>query len=57
VGFVGNVRNYYDMLSWMTQGESATNKPGAPDKAAAPAQAVPARLAAIRSADARPRAH
>jgi membrane-bound lytic murein transglycosylase F len=26
VGFVGNVRNYYDMLSWMTQGDPAQAK-------------------------------
>ena len=58
VGFVGNVRNYYDMLSWMTQGEAATGKPGSPDKAAAKAQPASARLAAgLRSADAPPRAH
>jgi hypothetical protein len=55
VGFVGNVRNYYDMLAWMTQGEAAPAQPGASDKVTATAQPATTRLAEIRSADAPPR--
>ncbi len=52
VGFVGNVRNYYDMLSWLTQNGSETAKP-APEKASA---ATATKVAQIRSADVPPRA-
>jgi len=57
VGFVGNVRNYYDMLSWMTQGEAVTAKPGLSDKAVAKAQPASIKMAGLRSASAPPRAH
>ena len=54
VGFVGNVRNYYDMLSWLTQNGAETAKPApAPEKASA---ATATKVAAIKSADAPPRA-
>ncbi|WP_051748224.1 membrane-bound lytic murein transglycosylase MltF [Nevskia soli] len=57
VGFVGNVRNYYDMLAWMTQAEAAPAQPGAGDKVTATAQPATTRLAEIRSADAPLHAH
>ncbi|MBV8062830.1 MAG: membrane-bound lytic murein transglycosylase MltF [Nevskia sp.] len=59
VGFVGNVRNYYDMLSWLTQNEPQNqpdaNRPETAEKASA---GVPpgTRLAQLRSAAAAPRA-
>ncbi|MDR3416665.1 MAG: membrane-bound lytic murein transglycosylase MltF [Nevskia sp.] len=52
VGFVGNVRNYYDMLSWMTQTD-ADGKPAGPGQPVASAKA-PAETAVLRSADAVP---
>jgi membrane-bound lytic murein transglycosylase F len=48
VGFVGNVRNYYDMLSWITENRDAL--PQSP-KAAAPAAEI---KTAVRSSGAPP---
>lgn len=62
VGFVGNVRNYYDMLNWLTQQKDGDSEVEAarppPEKTAtAPAHAARAtKVAEIRSADAPPRA-
>ncbi len=52
VGFVGNVRNYYDMLSWMTQGEAVAAKPLISGKTAAATQTATAGPTELRSADA-----
>jgi membrane-bound lytic murein transglycosylase F len=55
VAFVGNVRNYYDMLMWMTQDEGEESKPSdSSRKAAAPAAGA---TPAFRSADAAPLLH
>jgi membrane-bound lytic murein transglycosylase F len=56
VGFVGNVRNYYDMLNWLTQEDVETAKPEAPPDRAAAAVKTATRVAVIRSADVPPRA-
>ena len=59
VGFVGNVRNYYDMLSWMTQQQAGEEEePAQPKETTAERKAADLRPAAvtaavIRSADAR----
>lgn len=58
VGFVGNVRNYYDMLAWLTQGgveppPRPSDKP--PTTTATTAQVT--RVAQIRYADAPPPGH
>lgn len=53
VGFVGNVRNYYDMLTWMIREENAAPQP----QTAETGDAGLTRVAAIRSAGARPRFH
>jgi membrane-bound lytic murein transglycosylase F len=59
VGFVGNVRNYYDMLTWLTQEQPLKQndvpKPQTAQLSAPAAKA--AKVAEIRSADARPPVH
>ena len=56
VGFVGNVRNYYDMLSWMTQGETAKGQAAPAGETAAGLRPTAARRR-FRSAGAPPPAH
>lgn len=57
VGFVGNVRNYYDMLSWMTQSEAAGSPPAAPNPAPEGLRPTSARERLTRSAGAPLHAH
>jgi membrane-bound lytic murein transglycosylase F len=59
VGFVGNVRNYYDMLNWLTQGapEQPPRPASSPLTARAQAPGQITRVAQIRYAGAPQHAH
>ncbi len=56
VAYVGNVRNYYDMLTWMSQNDTSTLQAAASVKPAAAAQPAAA-AGRLRFAGAPPRAH
>jgi len=56
VGFVGNVRNYYDMLSWMTPNAAAADQPAPAGKSAATAKPA-TDTEPLKSAGAALRAH
>lgn len=57
VGFVGNVRNYYDILNWMTREENAAPAPVPEPQTAELGDADLTRVASIKSSGARPRFH
>jgi membrane-bound lytic murein transglycosylase MltF len=57
VGFVGNVRNYYDMLSWITQNEPQGAPPDSSVKPLATTKSASAKTGQLKSLDAPLLAH